>query len=55
MLLAKKVSKGRLPTLRGNSDCAIDIRRDIVTATAAVSGLASFMFGFLTNLPVALA
>ncbi|RKK98941.1 hypothetical protein BFJ68_g13391 [Fusarium oxysporum] len=35
--------------------CKEDIRRDIVTATAAVSGLASFMFGFLTNLPVALA
>ncbi|KAF4332856.1 major facilitator superfamily transporter AGZA family xanthine uracil permease [Fusarium beomiforme] len=32
-----------------------DVRRDIVTATAAVSGMASLMFGFLTNLPVAIA
>jgi AGZA family xanthine/uracil permease-like MFS transporter len=31
------------------------IQRDLITATAAISGLASFMFGFLTNLPVALA
>ncbi|SPJ71184.1 related to purine transporter azgA [Fusarium torulosum] len=32
-----------------------DIRRDIVTATAAVSGMSTFMFGLLTNLPVAIA
>ncbi|KAF4980625.1 hypothetical protein FDECE_17841 [Fusarium decemcellulare] len=32
-----------------------DVRRDLVTATAAVSGMASFMFGLLTNLPVAIA
>ncbi|KAF4964825.1 hypothetical protein FSARC_7287 [Fusarium sarcochroum] len=31
------------------------IRRDIITATAAISGMASFMFGLLTNLPVAIA
>jgi AGZA family xanthine/uracil permease-like MFS transporter len=31
------------------------IQRDLITATAAISGLASFMFGLLTNLPVALA
>ncbi|KAF5017893.1 hypothetical protein F66182_10151, partial [Fusarium sp. NRRL 66182] len=33
----------------------VDVRRDIVTATAAVSGMASFVFGLLTNLPVAIA
>ena len=33
----------------------VDIRRDIITATAAVSGMASFAFGLLTNLPVAIA
>ncbi|KAF4982034.1 hypothetical protein FZEAL_2284 [Fusarium zealandicum] len=32
-----------------------DVRRDLVTATAAISGMASFMFGLLTNLPVAIA
>jgi AGZA family xanthine/uracil permease-like MFS transporter len=32
-----------------------DIKRDLITATAAISGLSSFVFGFLTNLPVALA
>ncbi|KAF4451888.1 MFS transporter, AGZA family, xanthine/uracil permease [Fusarium austroafricanum] len=31
------------------------VRRDIITATSAVSGMASFMFGLLTNLPVAIA
>ncbi|KAH6953198.1 permease family-domain-containing protein [Fusarium avenaceum] len=35
--------------------CKEDIRRDLVTATAAVSGMSSFMFGLLTNLPVAIA
>jgi len=33
----------------------LGIQRDLITATATISGLASFMFGFLTNLPVALA
>lgn len=31
------------------------VKRDLVTATAALSGLASILFGFFTNLPVALA
>jgi AGZA family xanthine/uracil permease-like MFS transporter len=31
------------------------VNRDLITATAAIAGLGSFMFGFLTNLPVALA
>ncbi|KAI8713309.1 hypothetical protein NCS52_01274700 [Fusarium sp. LHS14.1] len=35
--------------------CKEDVRRDLVTATAAVAGMASFMFGLLTNLPVAIA
>ncbi|KAI9769727.1 MAG: hypothetical protein M1839_003603 [Geoglossum umbratile] len=35
--------------------CVLDIQRDLITATAAISGLATLMFGFLTNLPVALA
>ncbi|KAM0302700.1 hypothetical protein HYE67_009688 [Fusarium culmorum] len=35
--------------------CKEDIRRDIITATAAVAGMASFAFGLLTNLPVAIA
>ncbi|KPM43558.1 putative xanthine/uracil permease [Neonectria ditissima] len=35
--------------------CKEEVRRDLITATAAVAGLASFMFGLLTNLPVALA
>lgn len=33
----------------------LGVRRDLVTATAAVAGFSSFAFGFLTNLPVALA
>jgi AGZA family xanthine/uracil permease-like MFS transporter len=35
--------------------CLQGINRDLITATAVISGLATFMFGFLTNLPVALA
>ena len=35
--------------------CSNGVRLDIITATAAISGLATIAFGFLTNLPVALA
>ncbi|KAH6669145.1 permease [Plectosphaerella plurivora] len=35
--------------------CKEDVRRDLITATAAVAGMSSFVFGFCTNLPVALA
>lgn len=33
----------------------LDVRRDLITATAAISGMSSLVFGILTNLPVALA
>lgn len=35
--------------------CLTELHRDFVTSTAIVSGLASMTFGFLTNMPVALA
>ncbi|PNS14782.1 hypothetical protein CAC42_2011 [Sphaceloma murrayae] len=35
--------------------CLLGINRDLVTATAAISALASFMMGALANLPVAVA
>ncbi|KAH7309466.1 permease family-domain-containing protein [Stachybotrys elegans] len=35
--------------------CKEDVRRDLITATAAISGMASLAFGLTTNLPVALA
>ncbi|KAK1526178.1 permease [Colletotrichum costaricense] len=35
--------------------CKENVRLDLITATAAIAGLASFIFGFFTNLPVALA
>ncbi|KAG5929038.1 hypothetical protein E4U42_007349 [Claviceps africana] len=35
--------------------CKEAVRRDLITATAAVSGMASLVFGLATNLPVALA
>ncbi|KAF2762908.1 purine transporter [Pseudovirgaria hyperparasitica] len=35
--------------------CALDVQRDLVTATAAISALASFLMGLLANLPVAVA
>jgi AGZA family xanthine/uracil permease-like MFS transporter len=33
----------------------VGLNRDLITATATISGVSSFVFGFLTNLPVALA
>ncbi|KAK0635690.1 inner membrane protein yieG [Bombardia bombarda] len=35
--------------------CHDEVNLDLITATAAISGLASILFGVLTNLPVALA
>ncbi|ODA78538.1 hypothetical protein RJ55_05919 [Drechmeria coniospora] len=35
--------------------CKEEVRRDLITATAVLAGLASISFGALTNLPVALA
>jgi AGZA family xanthine/uracil permease-like MFS transporter len=32
-----------------------EVRRDLITATAAIAALSSFLFGLCTNLPVALA
>lgn len=37
------------------NQCLLEVKRDLVTATAAIAGLASFLFGFVTNMPVALA
>ncbi|KAI0876594.1 xanthine/uracil permease family protein-like protein [Hypoxylon argillaceum] len=37
------------------SMCQTTLKRDLITATAALAGLGSILFGFLTNLPVALA
>ncbi len=34
---------------------SIGLNRDLITATAVVAGVGSFVFGFFTNLPVALA
>ncbi|KAF2496319.1 xanthine/uracil permease family protein-like protein [Lophium mytilinum] len=35
--------------------CLLDLNRDLVTATAAIAGFSSFLFGFMTNMPVCLA
>jgi AGZA family xanthine/uracil permease-like MFS transporter len=32
-----------------------DLNRNLITATAAVAGFSSFLFGFMTNMPVCLA
>ncbi|KAL6706511.1 hypothetical protein ACN47E_005450 [Coniothyrium glycines] len=37
------------------SACKQDLNRNFITATAAIAGFASFLFGLLTNMPVALA
>lgn len=33
----------------------LEVKLDLITATAALAGFSSILFGFLTNLPVALA
>ncbi|KAH8715071.1 putative xanthine/uracil permease [Beauveria bassiana] len=35
--------------------CKEEVRRDLITATAAIAGMATLVFGLLTNLPVAIA
>lgn len=35
--------------------CVAEVQRDLITTTAAVSALASFLMGLLANLPVGLA
>ena len=37
------------------SDPSSDLNRNLITATAAVAGFSSFLFGFFTNMPVCLA
>ncbi|KAF2706888.1 hypothetical protein K504DRAFT_69750 [Pleomassaria siparia CBS 279.74] len=36
------------------ADCVADLNRSLITATAALSGFSSFLFGFVTNMPVCL-
>jgi len=47
--------KRRCDTVPVFADCKEQVRRDLVTATAAIAGMASVTFGAVTNLPVALA
>ncbi|KAF2264590.1 purine transporter [Lojkania enalia] len=35
--------------------CVQDLNRSLITATAAIAGFSSFLFGFVTNMPVCLA
>jgi AGZA family xanthine/uracil permease-like MFS transporter len=35
--------------------CVDEVRRDLITSTAAISAMASFLMGLLANLPVGLA
>ncbi|KAI1392240.1 uncharacterized protein F4822DRAFT_120864 [Hypoxylon trugodes] len=46
------------PICKGNEEyllCAAEVKRDLVTATAAISALSSFCMGLFANLPVSLA
>ena len=36
-------------------NCVAEVRQDLITATAAISALASFLMGVLANIPVGLA
>ncbi|KAI1505873.1 xanthine/uracil permease family protein-like protein [Biscogniauxia marginata] len=49
-----KGSQPGCPDDKGYMMCQTDLKRDLITATAALAGLSSIAFGFLTNLPVAL-
>ncbi|KAF2657514.1 hypothetical protein K491DRAFT_714361 [Lophiostoma macrostomum CBS 122681] len=49
---------GQDPTCAKNQDyanCVQELHRSLITATAVVAGFSSFLFGFLTNMPVCLA
>jgi len=37
------------------ADIGEEVKLDLITATAAIAGFSSILFGFMTNLPVALA
>lgn len=37
------------------ADHTVDLNRSLITATAAIAGFSSVLFGFFTNMPVALA
>ncbi|KAH7102477.1 xanthine/uracil permease [Auriculariales sp. MPI-PUGE-AT-0066] len=43
------------PTAPDFNSCLLTLRRDLITATASVSALSSFLMGALANLPVGLA
>ncbi|KAF1951448.1 hypothetical protein CC80DRAFT_496058 [Byssothecium circinans] len=48
---------GKDPFCETNAEyavCVQDLNRSLVTATAALSGFSSFLFGFMTNMPVCL-
>ncbi|KAJ6779340.1 hypothetical protein PWT90_04278 [Aphanocladium album] len=47
--------KHQCDTIPEFAACKEEVRRDLVTATAAIGGMASLVFGLLTNLPVAIA
>ncbi|KAF2276066.1 uncharacterized protein EI97DRAFT_467315 [Westerdykella ornata] len=49
------VSKARCELTADYAICKQDLKRSFITATAAVAGFSSFLFGLLTNMPVCLA
>ncbi|KAJ2980629.1 hypothetical protein NQ176_g2524 [Zarea fungicola] len=49
------LDKHKCDTIPEFAACKEEIRRSLVTSTAAIAGMASFVFGLLTNLPVAIA
>ena len=48
-------SSGNCDTDAAYQSCVAEVQRDLITTTAAVSALASFLMGLLANLPVGLA
>ncbi|KAF2794902.1 hypothetical protein K505DRAFT_241169 [Melanomma pulvis-pyrius CBS 109.77] len=49
---------GKDPICNNNAEydtCVADLNRSLITATAALAGFSSFLFGFVTNMPVCLA
>ncbi|KAH6887081.1 permease [Thelonectria olida] len=49
------VNRADCDSIASYRECKEEVRLDFITATAAIAGLASFLFGLFTNLPVALA
>lgn len=53
--ICKQGNKNPVHAQKAHANSTSDLNRNLITATAAMAGVSSFLFGFLTNMPVCLA